>query len=234
MQRLRKMVGMVLHKRALFILCVLSILFGDGSAFAGEADIPPSILAVHLYISNDIVKGDIKSTGLFSDRIAGTIQSGLPAVVEFFYSLEARNRGPVKRGVLSYELTYDVWDDFYSVEGTDTVRTYPTYTAMTQAVQNLRYIALVPVHAMESEGEYSIHLGVAINPLRGSDRKKIAGWVGENARGAANESWREQVLNLNDLIQHFFTKRKDSNRSELFQTKFFKPATLQVHDRKGE
>ena len=234
MQRLRKMVGMLLYKRALFMLCVLFIVLAEAPAFAGEADSSPAILAVHLYISNDTVTGNIKSAGLFSNRIAGTIQSGLPAVVEFFYSLEARDHGSVKRGVLSYELSYDVWDDFYSIEGTDTIRTYPTYTAMTKAVQNLRYIALVPVHNMELEGEYSIHLGVAINPLRGSDRKKIAGWVGENARGAANDSWREQVLNLNDLIQHFFTKRKDSNRSDLFQTKFFKPATLLVHDRKEE
>lgn len=234
MQRLRMMAGMVLYKRALFILCVLFIVFGEAPAFAGDADRSPAILAVHLYIANDIVTGDIKSTGLFSDRIAGTIQSGLPAVVEFFYSLEARDHGSVKRGVLSYELTYDVWDDFYSIEGADTVTTFPTYTAMTTAVQNLRYIALVPVHAMKFEGDYSIHLGVAVNPLRGSDRKKIAGWVGENARGAANESWREQVLNLNDLIQHFFTKRKDSNRSDLFQTKFFNPTTLLVHDGKGE
>lgn len=234
MQRLRKMVGMVLFKRALFMLCVLFIVLGQASAFAGEADSSPAILAVHLYIANDIVRGDIKSTGLFSKRIAGTIQSGLPAVVEFFYSLEARDHGPVTRGVLSYELTYDVWDDFYSVAGTDTVTTYPSYKAMTEAVQNLRHIALVPVHAMQFEGDYSFHLGVAINPLRGSDRKKIAGWVGDNARGEATESWREQVLNLNDLIQHFFTKRKDANRSEWFQTKFFKPATLLQHDREGK
>jgi hypothetical protein len=227
---------MVLSKRALFILCVLFVNLQAGSVLADGADTSPAILAVHLYISNDIVTSDIKSTGLFSDRIAGTIQSGLPAVVEFFYSLEARDRGSIKRGVLSYELYYDVWDDYYSVEGTDTLRTYTTYDAMTQAVMNLRDIALVPVHKIELNGEYSLRMNVAVNPLRGSDRKKIAGWIGENVRGesASNQSWREQVLNLNDLIQHFFAKRKDMSRSDWFQTKFFRPATLLVHEREGE
>lgn len=236
MHRLHIMVGMLLSKRALFILCVLVISTWGTSVFAADAEQFPAILAVHLYISNDMVTGDIKSAGLFSERIAGTIQSGLPAVVEFFYSLEARDRGSIQKGVLSYELTYDVWDDYYSVAGADTAHTYPTYDAMTRAVQNLRYIALVPLHNMDSNGEYSFRLGVAVNPLRGSDRKKIAGWVGENVRGndASNESWREQVLNLNDLIQHFFAKRKDTSRSEWFQTNFFKPGALLVHDHGGK
>jgi hypothetical protein len=227
---------MVLFKRALFILCVLLGCSWAGSARAGEAESSPAILAVHLYISNEMVTGDIKSAGLFSERIAGTIQSGLPAVVEFFYSLEERGEGSVRRGVLTFELIYDVWDDYYSIKSADTTHTYSTYDAMTRAVQNLRYIALVPMHKMDSDGEYFFRLGVAVNPLRGSDRQKIAGWVGENVRGetASNQSWREQVLNLNDLIQHFFAKRKDANRSEWFQTQFFKPGTLLVHDRGGE
>jgi hypothetical protein len=228
------MMGMVLSKRASFMLCVLFIHLWGRTALAGGADLSPSILACHLYISNEMLTGDIKSADLFSERIAGTIQSGLPAVVEFFFSLEARNHGSVQRGVLSYELNYNVWDDYYSVESSDSVRTYPTYEAMTQAVQNLRYIALIPVRNMEPDGEYFLRLGVAVNPLCGSDRKKIAGWVDENVRGESGESWREQVLNLNDLIQHFFAKRKDANRSEWFQTKFFKPAALLEHDRRGE
>jgi hypothetical protein len=233
---LRKMVGMVLLKRALFILCVLLVCSRAGSAQAREAESALAVLAVHLYISNEMVTSDIKSTGLFSEQIAGTIQSGLPAVVEFFYSLEAHDRGSIRRGVLTFELIYDVWDDYYSVKGTDTTHTYTTYDAMTRAVQNLRCVALVPLHKLNAEGEYFFRLAVTVNPLRGSDRKKIAGWVGENVRGgsAGNESWREQVLNLNDLIQHFFTKRKDTNRSEWFRTEFFKPGELLVHDGKEE
>jgi len=207
-----------------------------GYVHAGESESSPAVLAVHLYISHDMVTGDIKSTGLFSERIAGTIQSGLPAVVEFFYSLEVRDRGSVQRGVVSYELTYDVWDDYYTVQGSDTVRTYPTYETMTQAVQNLRRIALVPLHALNANGEYSFRLGVAVNPLRGTDRKKIAGWVGENVRGenVSGDTWREQVLNLNDLIQHFFSKREDTSRSEWFRTEFFTPGSLLVHAGGGE
>jgi hypothetical protein len=234
--RLLKTAGKVLFKRALFILCVLLLCSRADSAFAGEADTSPAVLAVHLYISNEMIAGDIKSSGLFSDRVAGTIQSGLPAVVEFFYSLEARGLGSVRRGVLTFELIYDVWDDYYSIKGTDTTRTYSTYDAMTRAVQNLRHISLVPARKLNPDGEYSFRLGVAVNPLRGSDRRKIAGWVGENVGGetVSNRSWREQVLNLNDLIQHFFAKRKDASRSEWFQTEFFTPGALLVHDRGGE
>ncbi|MFH1754069.1 MAG: DUF4390 domain-containing protein [Candidatus Latescibacterota bacterium] len=225
---------MVLFKRMITIACCLLMPPGQGSAQARDSAVSPSILAVHLYIARNTLAGDVKSTGLFSDRIASTIQSGLPAVVEFFYSVETPGRGAIERGVLTYQLTYDVWDDYYSIESADTIRTYSTYHAMTQAIQHLRQVALLPLHKMETDGEYSVRLGVAINPLRGSDRKKITGWVDDTVRGASSESWREQVLNLNDLIQHFFTKRKNSNQSELFQTEFFRPGTLLLHDRKGE
>ena len=204
------------------------------SAYGRDAEASPAILAVKLYITNDTIMSDMKSSGLFSDRIAGTIRSGLPAVVELFYILDLPDKSSVKKGMVSYELRYEVWDDYYSIEANNKTTVYTTFDAMSRAVHHLEKIALIPLHEIKPDQEYAFRFGMTVNPLRGSDRKKIAGWVGETVGGTANESWREQVLNLNDLIQHFFSKRKDVNRSEWFQTEFFKSKDLLVHEDKGE
>jgi hypothetical protein len=51
--------------------------------------------------------------------------------------------------------------------------------------------------------------------------------VGANVEGGSNESWHEQVLNLNDLIRHFFSREKDSaNRSPWYRTGYYNPRRL--------
>ncbi|NIM18672.1 MAG: DUF4390 domain-containing protein [Candidatus Latescibacteria bacterium] len=224
-----------MYRRAAAIAFFVLFQLWGSTASGEETEARPTILAVRLYISDGMLTSDVKSTGLFSDQIVGTVQSGLPAIVELYYSLDARNNGSVKKGIFSYELCYDVWDDRYSIEATDTTAFYPTFDALRQAVQHIRNLALAPVHEIATNKEYSVRLGVTVNPLSGSDRQKITGWLGETVRGKSTESWREQVLNLNDLIKHFFARRKTgTNQSEWFQTDFFSPEKLPVREEKVE
>ena len=214
------------------LLIALLLLAGGASSLAAREP-RPAILGVQLYVQDGMLAGNIRSDGLFSDRIAGTVQSGLPAIVELFYSLETPDNKSVKRGMRSFELRYDVWDDLYSLAGKDTVVFHSSFESLSRAVQHLRRIRLLPLQDVSLEKKYTIRFGIAVNPLQGSDRQKISGWLAGNVRGATGESWREQVLNLNDLIQHFFSRRKDSaHQSEWYRTKFFTPGSLPGYDDK--
>ncbi len=227
---------MVLNKQELAITVFSLLLFWGLPVFSADQNMKPVILGVNLYVSDGTISSDIKSSGLFPDRIAGTVQSGLPAVVELFFSLDSRNDSSVKRGFFSFELRYDVWDDLYSAEGADTTMFFPSFEALSNTVQHLQKIAIVPIRDISLNQEYSIRFSIAVNPLQGSDREKIAGWLDETVRGKTGESWREQVLNLNDLIQHFFSTRKGgAHQSDWFLTDFFKPGSLPVlEDRNNE
>ena len=111
---LSRTVGNNLNRRTLLI--ALLLLAGSASGLAASEP-RPAILGVQLYVQDGMLAGNIRSDGLFSDRIAGTVQSGLPAIVELFYSLETPDNKSVKRGMRSFELRYDVWDDLYSMAG---------------------------------------------------------------------------------------------------------------------
>jgi hypothetical protein len=80
-----------------------------------------------------------------------------------------------------------------------------------------------------------VHMSITINPLRGIDREKITEWVSENMRASDDNSWREQVLNLNDLISHFFSRERGVvNQSKWFQSEFFRPDSLTARDQEKE
>ena len=214
------------------LLITLWLLAGAAASPAG-GESRPAIVGVQLYVLDGTLAGSIQSDGLFSDRIAGTVQSGLPAVVELFYSLETPDNRSIKRDLRSFELRYDVWDNLYSLVGSDTVVFHSSFESLSRAVQHLRKIRLFPMHGISLEKDYAIRFGISVNPLQGSDRGKISGWLDSNVRGSTDESWREQVLNLNDLIQHFFSRRKaGAQQSDWYRTEFFKPGALPDPDDK--
>jgi hypothetical protein len=197
-----------------------------------EDESRPAIIRIEIYVNSEKVSCDVTSKGLFSEKIIGTVQSGLPAVIELFYQMMAGSEGTVLRGVHSYSLGYDVWDDVYSISAEDSVEHFTTFDAMRLAIENLRNVPIVPIADIAAELEYSISMSLAVNPLQGSDKRKIEGWVSDNMRSDQDKTRREQVLNLNDLINHFFTREDiPANRSEWFETPIFKPAELRVRPR---
>ena len=106
---------------------LLTVVVGVARA---EDEIRPAVIGIDLYALNGQLTGDITARGLFSERIVGTIQSGLPAVVEVFYLLVETSGNTIEKGVHSYALKYDIWDDTYSVTGQDSTVFLPSFEAM--------------------------------------------------------------------------------------------------------
>ena len=68
---------------------------------------------------------------------------------------------------------------------------------------------------------------IAVHPLRGTEKEKLEGWVGEAVAGRESGAWHEQVLNLNELIKRFFSRGKETSKhSDWFHTGLFSPADL--------
>jgi hypothetical protein len=191
----------------------------------------PAIVRIDLYVANGQLTGDIATRGLFPERIVGTVQSGLPSVVELFYHLMESGGGSFERGVHSFSLQYDVWNDAYSVTWQDSTVSLPSLEAMRSMIEQMRGITLVPVDRMLPDHSYQVEMSVAVSPLQGTDKRKMAGWIRENVGGRTEDSWHEQLLNVNDLITHFFSSEEESPmRSEWFRSPIFRPDLLPSHE----
>ena len=195
----------------------------------------PSITDARVFVSGENVAATVTFAGLFSEEIVGTVQSGLPAVVELLFTLIDRDDETIDAGLHTIELRYDVWDGVYWMKRADANERFASFAAMASAVQTLRRVTIVPLSALRPNTEYAIKMSVAIHPLAGREKQEIAGWVNENVRSGSDGSLREQVLNLNDLIEHFFSRDKGpANRSDWFRTEFFNPTLLPVAGEEGE
>lgn len=221
--------------RAAAILIASVLLCGGGPRSVRAERARPAIARISLSNDRGHVAAEITTAGLFSERIVGTVQSGLPAVVDLFCIFSAPGGETARENVLSFTLRCDVWENTYLIEGPDTTITYFTFAAMRSAIEHMRGVGLDPSGSLDPGRSYRLRMSVMISPLRGVDRDRIAGWVSENMRSSADDSWREQVLNLNDLISHFFSRgRGDVNRSEWYESGFFKPGALPAGDEERE
>jgi hypothetical protein len=221
--------------RSIALIIAGGLLFSASTSPARADEECPVILQIDLYLESGWLTGDVTATGLLSDRIVGTIQSGLPAVVELFYLLVESGGGTVAEGMQSYSLEYDVWDDRYFVKSTNSRTPLPTLEAMRSMVEGMRNISLVPVDRMIQERSYFVRMSVAVNPIQGTDKRRMEGWVRENVKSGTEDSWHEQVLNVNDLISHFFSREEGSARiSEWFDSPLFRPSELSIrHEEEG-
>jgi hypothetical protein len=215
-----------------FIACVFTCLamgavaglISPAPAFAGEDR--PAIVEIDLKIDHGYLTADITTRGLFPERITGTIESGLPAVVDFIYHLVEPGGNPVEGGVRSYSLNYDVWEDVYSVSGPDsTVTLLPSLEAMRSIIEHMKGMSLVPVDKMVPERTYFIQMSVAVSPLQGTEREEMEGWVMRTVEGGGT-SWHEQVLNINELIETFFSGNDSRMRSKWYRSEDFRPRAL--------
>jgi hypothetical protein len=208
------------------------LLIGAWSRPVRAGDSPPTIARVTLAVDQGYITADVASSGLFSERITGTIKSGLPAVVDLFYYFSTLDGGTVAENVMSFSLRYDVWEDTYSIEVPDTTLSFQTFAEMQQAIENLHKLKLVSLDSLDSDRSYRVHMSIMINPLRGVDREKIAGWVSETMRTSEDDSWHGHVLNLNELISHFFSPEHGVvNQSSWYKSDFVKPDSLRAPDK---
>jgi hypothetical protein len=216
-------------KRPLILLLVLFAGVCPATAGADERSKRPTITSAEIYVTNQALVGDISARNLFSDRIVGSVQSGLPAVVELLFKLVEGKNIAVNQGLIACELRYDVWDDRYTITWTDSVQEFPTFDAMSEAIENMKGVRIGLLEMTQTDRDHIVEFGLAVHPMRSKDKQDIEGFVSENVRGDTQE--RRQMLNLNELIEHFFSRnRDDATRSKRFRTATFQPGRLPVRE----
>jgi len=202
-------------------------MIGAGGAAANDR---PVVSGVSPYVSGGLLVCDVRCGGLLSERIVGTVKSGLPAVVELIYAFETSGGKTVGGGVHSFELRYDVWEDVYSITAGDSSETFAGpagFDDLSAAIEHLHGVAIVPMDLLDASLEYTLLVTVAVHPLTGTQKRRVEGFVEESMAARSHQSWREQLLSINELINRFFARDKGaSNRSDVFRTSHFAPGEL--------
>jgi hypothetical protein len=187
----------------------------------------PVITRADVRVSGPRIVADLTCSDLFSKQIVNTVESGLPAVVELLYTLLNEKEKTVRKGMHSYHLQYDVWEDRYMLDRGDSVQVFYTFSDMGHAIEHLSDIAIVAVKDVNANAHYMVEFSITVHPLQGAEQEQMVGWVDDTVRRNEGDSWREHVLNINGLINQFLKRDKiPSNQSEWFRAGPFQPQTL--------
>ena len=103
---------------------------------------------------------------------------------------------------------------------------------MENMISRLEGISLAPFSRLAEGKTFTVRFRIAVNPFSGTGGEIVSGWIGEDGEQRQESTWREQVLNVNDLVSRLMSgDRAAESRSDWFDTGKKKPEQLPRRER---
>ncbi len=200
-----------------------------GSLYAQtEQEIRVENIVPELLNGQLVISAEFKN--LFSRRIVGTIQSGLPSIIQIEIKVVDSTNHSLVRKRLSRTLSYDLWEERYTLKFQDTTLTFIEFAALKAGSNNLKQLRLLIPQALEPGQRYQITLRVGIVPITSRQAEKVTDWLlNPNQTDeyiASDERASGFQLNLNKLVSFFATNRKRS----IFTSRWFSSENFTLSD----
>jgi hypothetical protein len=170
------------------------------------AEAGPEVSGLQLHRFQGQLVADITLTNLFSSTITATLRSGLPVVIDLALELRSEVHGdhPPVGHLIRTKVTYDVWDDIYFLKRAGRTLTFTDRDKVIDACGRLPGQPLAPLTRFIPGDRVTLLCRVAVNPLSGQEREKMADWLAQTVSGQDDLSSREIRLDLGALINSFF------------------------------
>ena len=211
-----------------FIFILISVTFPSLVFAQAGGEIRVERITPGLSGDSLVVSADFKN--LFSKKIVGTIQSGLPSIVEIQIKLLEGTRQIVRKPI-SRSIEFDVWEERYLVRSPDTTQVYFEFEQVTRASNRLLNAFLISRALLAAAKNYTIQIRVGIVPISAHQANKVSYWLenpnqSEEAIASDNRS-SGFSLNINKLVSFFVSNKKGSQfSSKWFSSRPFRLAEL--------
>ena len=211
-----------------FIFILISVIFSSLAFAQAGGEIRGERITPGLSGDSLVVSADFKN--LFSRKIVGTIQSGLPSIVEIQIKLLEGTKQIVRKPI-SRSIEFDVWEERYLVRSPDTTQVYFEFEQVKQAANRLMNAFVISKALLAATKNYTIQIRVGIIPISAHQANKVSYWLenpnqSEEAIASDNRS-SGFSLNINKLVSFFVNKKKGSQfSSKWFSSRPFRLAEL--------
>lgn len=144
---------------------------------------------------------------LFAPKIVSTIRSGLPAIVQHDFRLQAENGKEKERALQTLEVKYDIWAQRFVLAFPDTVRFATTFAEVEKMLKDFEIPAFFTA-ALDHSSAYRLRLRVAVVPISAEQNRQMLQRLAANdfeADNTTTEAGRSGFsLDLSSLISFFF------------------------------
>ncbi len=182
-------------------------------------------------LHNDSLAVSAKFVNLFSNKIVGTIQSGLPSIIQVEIKLLESNRKQIARKLISKSIEYDIWEEKYKISENGLAHAYSDFSKVKKMCTEIHAEDLLFKTQMKTGKAYIIQVRVGIIPISAHQAGKVTDWLmdpnqTEEAVASQNRTTGFE-LNINKLVSFFVSKKKGSKYiSRWYSSKPFQPNEL--------
>ena len=164
---------------------------------------------------------------LFSDKTISTIQSGLPSFVHIEYRLIDFDDEQVFEGVRAYSISYDVWDERYTIQTEDTTLVLFDFESVEDFGRDFKHRTRIDHISLDQRSEYAVQIRIQIIPISAEQGDRVSEWLenpNDTGRLVASDTRSNKVsLNLNKVVSFLVGRTKQSrNMSEWAASKPFR------------
>lgn len=155
-------------------------------------------------------------TNLFSNKIVGTIQSGLPSIIQIEIKLRDNAARQLAHRLLVRSISYNVWENRYTIRD-DSTHFYSDLEEVKRVSSSIDSVVIAPAAELRTAASYQVQLRVAIIPISSIQSKKVTDWLLDPNQTeetiASDDRAGGFKLNLSNLISYFVGEKKQSQYS---------------------
>jgi len=206
----------------IFQLTSLLLLLTVSAIQAGDDEI--RVEQIKPAVRGDTLTVSAAFLNLFSEKIVGTIQSGLPSIIDIEIKLTDSRK---KKTALSFSRTlqYDIWNEQYFVDDGDSIQTFSDFKTVQKNYSRLDFYPVSVLSPISGSLEYLIEFSVAIVPITTRQADKFSNWLLDPNQTEENVASDNRAggfkMNLNKLVSFFVSGKKRSRyRSQWHSLKF--------------
>ena len=170
------------------------------------------------------LRARLQVENLFSKKITGTIQSGLPCIVEIEIVLQENGKKIVQKTDFK-RILYNLWEEKYEIRTEDTTVVFSELQQVIRQCSDSAVVRLSDHSLLQPNSTYVLKVRVSIAPISNIQSQKLENWLREPNYTESDITSEEQTsgfkLNISQLVSFFIGggKRRE-NVSPWFEVRF--------------
>lgn len=192
----------------LIILLFVLVSINDKQVFSDNArkirveQISPTLQGDSLIVSAHFVN-------IFSSKIVGTLQSGLPSLLQIELKVVESDGSLIVRKFITKTIEYNIWQNRYKLVENDGVRFFAEFEDVKEAGCSVTKEQLISKQRIIPEKSYLVLIRVGITPISESFAAKFSHWLlNPNRLGLSLVSGKSPSIFRFNRLTSFFVNQK--------------------------
>jgi hypothetical protein len=199
------------------VLVLSGLLLAGMSPGGATADDRIRLTAVAPAVVAETLTIDLACEELFSRRSTSTLQSGLPAVVRIDVQVRRATRTRTLLGGRGSEyetvhstqivraISYDVWDERYTIRSRNDVVTFTDFVPAELALQRYSQEPVVALAAIEPATPHTVRVRAQLVSVSSERGDELAAWLRDGGTGLSDERRGDSfAFGVRDLVSVFW------------------------------